>query len=245
MLDPDRTEVRRQQRVARRCRARSCSGSRGGSPWRGCSSARTSARRMQAEQPISIARAALPGAPGLRLGGGRRRRRARRHRPEVQPAVRARRPGVVRGAAAVDPDDADPPRNRRRAADEQVARQLRRRDRSARGDVREADEHPRRGDGQLLPAAPRRAASTRRAIPARPSASSRGASWSGSTATTRRRRPRPASTSVHVRREVPEDVPEVRAEPGDGGEVHLPGADRPGASASARARRAACSPRAA
>ena len=27
---------------------------------------------------------------------------------------------------------------------------------------------------------------------------------------------------VHVRRELPEDVPDVRAEPGDGGEVHLP-----------------------
>ena len=56
------------------------------------------------------ARAALPGAPGLRLGRGRGRRRARRHRPEVQPAVRARRPGSLRAAAAVDPDDADPAR---------------------------------------------------------------------------------------------------------------------------------------
>ena len=38
------------------------------------------------------------------------------------------------------------PGHRRRAADEQVARQLRRRDRAARGDVRQADERPRRGD---------------------------------------------------------------------------------------------------
>ena len=47
--------------------------------------------------------------------------------------------------------------HRRRAEDEQVARQLRRRHRPAGGDVRQADEHPRRGDGRVLPAAARRA----------------------------------------------------------------------------------------
>ena len=41
-------------------------------------------------------------------------------------------------------------------------RQLRRRHRSAGGDVREADEHSRRGDGRVLPAAARRASSIRR-----------------------------------------------------------------------------------
>ena len=45
----------------------------------------------------------------------------------------------LRPEAAVDPDDADPGRDRRRAEDEQVARQLRRRHRPARGDVRAAD----------------------------------------------------------------------------------------------------------
>ena len=54
--------------------------------------------------------AALSGAAGLRLGRDRGRHRVRRHRPEVQPAVRARRPGRLRPAAAVDPDDADPRR---------------------------------------------------------------------------------------------------------------------------------------
>ena len=61
--------------------------------------------------------AALPAAPGLRLGGGRVRRRARRHRPEVQPAPRARDTEGLRARAAVDPHDADPARDRRRAED--------------------------------------------------------------------------------------------------------------------------------
>ena len=81
--------------------------------------------------------AALPAAAGLRLGGGRGRRRAGGDRPEVQPALRPRHPVRLRPEAAVDPDDADPGRHRRRAEDEQVARQLRRGHRRARGDVRQ------------------------------------------------------------------------------------------------------------
>ena len=67
-------------------------------------------KRMQAGAADRGARAALPAAAGLRLGGGRGRRRARRDRPEVQPALRPRRPERLRPAAAVDPDDADPGR---------------------------------------------------------------------------------------------------------------------------------------
>ena len=102
--------------------------------------------------------AALPAAAGLRLGRGRGRRRAGRDRPEVQPALRPRHPDRLRPGAAVDPDHADPGRHRRRAEDEQVARQLRRRHRPAGGDVRPADADPRRGDGRVLPAAARRGA---------------------------------------------------------------------------------------
>ena len=66
------------------------------------------------------------GYDSVAVRGGRR---ARGHRPEVQPAARTGRPAGLRAAAAGGPDDADPAGPRRRAADEQVARQLRRRDR--------------------------------------------------------------------------------------------------------------------
>ena len=78
-------------------------------------------KRMAAERADRRARAALPAAAGLRLGRGRSRRRAGGDRPEVQPALRPRHPDRLRPAAAVDPDDADPGRDRRRAEDEQVA----------------------------------------------------------------------------------------------------------------------------
>ena len=62
------------------------------------------------------ARAAVPAAAGLRLGRDPGRRRARRHRPEVQPAARARHPARLRHARAGDPDDAAADRDRRRDA---------------------------------------------------------------------------------------------------------------------------------
>ena len=68
------------------------------------------AKRYAAARADLDPRAALPAAPGLRLGGGRRRRRARRHRPEVQPPARARHPAGLRPAAPVDPHHADPAR---------------------------------------------------------------------------------------------------------------------------------------
>ena len=60
------------------------------------------------------ARAALPADAGLRLGRDSGRRRARRYRPEVQPAARARHPARLRRPRAGDPDDAAPARDRRR-----------------------------------------------------------------------------------------------------------------------------------
>ena len=146
-------------------------------------------KRLAAGRADRGARAALPAAAGLRLGRGRGRRRAGGDRPEVQPALRPRRPGRLRPEAAVDPDDADPGRHRRRAEDEQVARQLRRRHRGAGGDVRQADEHPRRGDGRVLPPAARRAR-CRRAPPERGQAGARGR---GSSSASTARRPATAA----------------------------------------------------
>ena len=107
------------------CRPRSCSAGRQGD---GRAAAR--ARRLQQADGGGAAdlgaRAPLSDHPGLRLGGDRVRRRARGDRPEVQPAVRPRHPARLRRAGAVGHDDADPARARRRAADEQVAGQLRR-----------------------------------------------------------------------------------------------------------------------
>ena len=54
------------------------------------------AKRYAAPRADLDPRAALPAAPGLRLGRGPRRRRARGHRPEVQPPARARHPAGLR-----------------------------------------------------------------------------------------------------------------------------------------------------
>ena len=182
-------------------------------------------KRLGAGAADRGAGAALPAAAGLRLGRGRGRPRAGGDRPEVQPALRPRHPGRLRPEAAVDPDDADPGRHRRRPEDEQVARQLRRRHRRAGGDVRQADEHPRRGDGRVLPAAARRRAARRRR-PTRPSASWGGASSTASTA----RAPGPAAEEHFNRVFVataacPRRSPELDLGPyggDDDGAVHLP-----------------------
>ena len=113
------------------------------------------------------ARAALSAAPGLRLGGDPGGRRARRHRPEVQPAARARHPARVRAARAGDPDDAAADRDRRRAQDVEVVRQLHRGDRSARRDVRQDAQHPRLLARVLVRAAARLRAAGRARAPRR------------------------------------------------------------------------------
>ncbi len=87
---------------------------------------------------------------GLRLGGAARRRRARRHRPEIQPAGRARAAAALRTGTAMHPHAAAARRPRRREQDVEVARQLRRHHRGARGTVRQADVDLRRADVALL-----------------------------------------------------------------------------------------------
>ena len=125
-----------------RCPATSCSGWCGASPSRASWSAMSSAADGGGPADLD-ARAAVSGASGLRLGRDRGRRRDRRQRPEIQPAVRTRRPGGLRPTAAIDPHTADPSGHRRGAPNEQDGGQLRRSDRSAPGHVREADERPR------------------------------------------------------------------------------------------------------
>ena len=97
------------------------------------------AKRYSSNEPISVLELLYPLLQGydsvairadVELGGDR---------PEVQRAARARGPARLRGRAAVDPHDADPAGHRRRAEDVEVARQLRGRERPARGDVRQAD----------------------------------------------------------------------------------------------------------
>ena len=106
--------------------------------------------------------------------------------------------------------------------DEQVVRQLHRRHRPAGGDVRQADEHPRRRHGRVLRCCCSARSSTPRATRARRSASSRGGSSTASTA----RAPGAAAEAqfdqVHVRRELPDEIPVARLEAGDGELVHLP-----------------------
>ncbi len=204
------------------CRWRTCSGSRRPRPSRRCSSATTSPSGLRRPRADLGARAAVSAAAGLRLRRGARRRRARRHRPEVQPAAGARHPARLRRARAGRPDHAAPARDRRRAQDVQVARQLHRRHRPARGDVRQDAEHPRRGARAVVLAAAgapaaRRTRSARRQAGA--GAGARGALPRPSEAARRGRggvRPRPR----------PPRDPGGRAEvvewPAEKGPVHLP-----------------------
>ena len=93
--------------------------------------ARRLRQAVRRPRPDLGARAALPADAGLRLGRDSGRRRARRYRPEVQPAARARHPARLRRPRAGDPDDAAAARDRRRDQDGQVDRELRRRQRAA------------------------------------------------------------------------------------------------------------------
>ena len=133
-----------QQRVARHGDERRCSRSCARRPSAQLLERDDFAKRCGARRADLDARAALPAAAGLRLGRGARRRRARRHRPEVQPAARARHPARLRPARAGGPDDADPGRAPTAREDVQVAGQPDRRDRPAGRDVRQDDVDPRR-----------------------------------------------------------------------------------------------------
>ena len=124
--------------------------------------------------------------------------------------------------AAVDPHHADPAGHRRRAEDVEVARQLRGRRRAARGDVRQAHAGPGRRDAGLLRAAARRAAR-----PGADAARRQARAWRGALdgALPRRgggrRRPRSASTRLHVRHELPDEIEEFAFAPTTA-QVHLP-----------------------
>ena len=110
------------------------------------------------ERADLAARAAVPAAAGLRLGGDRGGRRAGGDRPEVQPAARAATSNAPTGARAGDPDDADPGRGwtaRARCPSRWATRSA---SSTAGGDVRQDDGDPRLGDGGVLPAAARAAA---------------------------------------------------------------------------------------
>ena len=204
-------------------------------------------KRWAAQRADLHARAAVPGAAGLRLRRGARRRRARRHRPDLQPADGPRDPVRLRPAAAVDPHRAAAGRHRRRAEDVQVAGQPRSASPSRPADMYgKTLQRPRRGAGRVVrrccSGAPRAGG---RAARATPSARSRARSWTrfhGADAA----REAEAALRPRVRR--------ARAARGRSrrpscrrptASVHLPGADRRRCSA-ARARRPGASwPRAA
>ena len=122
-----------------------------------------------------------------------RRRRARRHRPEVQPAARPRHPAGLRGRAAVDPHDADPARDRRRARMSKSLRQLHRGDEPPEEMFGKLMRVPGRGDAHLLRAAAGRAAGSR---PGRARRSVRCARRSLRASTARRGRWRRSPTST-------------------------------------------------
>ena len=108
--------------------------------------------------------------------------------------------------------------------DEQVARQLRRRHRPAGGDVRAADEDPRRGDGRLLPAVAW-LGTARPGRPTRRSGSWRGGSSSASTTASAARAAEEHFDRLFVQREAPDEVEEIELGPylaGDDGRVHMP-----------------------
>ena len=139
-----------------------------------------------------------------------------RHRPEVQPAARARHPARLRPARAGDPDDADPRRHRRARARCRSRWATRSASPTRRARLRQDDGDPRRGDGRVLPAAARPrappagagaargqagarararlAGCTRRRPPSRPSASSTASSSSA------RRPARSTEARVRLRR---------------------------------------------
>ena len=84
------------------------------------------AKRYAARRADLDPRAALPAAPGLRLGGRRRRTSSSAAPTRSSTCCSARDIQQAYGVrAAVDPHDADPAGHRRRAEDVEVARQLR------------------------------------------------------------------------------------------------------------------------
>ena len=128
VLDRERTEVRRNSEWLAMA-SDELFGWCGGSRWRACWSGRSSAGGCRPAEPISVLELLYPMLQGydsvaveadVELGGTDQKFNLLFGR-DVQ--------GAFGAAGAVDPDDADPARDRRGAADEQVAGQLRRRHR--------------------------------------------------------------------------------------------------------------------
>ena len=112
-------------------------------------------QRFEARQADRGPRVSLSARAGVRLGVPGGRCRARRHRPAVQPERRPRHHAGLRPRGAGRDDDAAARGARRRREDVEEPRQLRRRDRAGRRDVRQADVDQRRADVAVLPAADR------------------------------------------------------------------------------------------
>ena len=108
-------------------------------------------QRYEARPADLRPRVPLPAGPGLRLGGAEGRRRARRHRPALQPERRPRHHARLRPRAAGRADDAAPRGHGRRREDVEEPRQLHRRHRGSRRDVRQGHDHLRRADVEVLP----------------------------------------------------------------------------------------------
>ena len=205
VLDPEPRAGRGapQRRVARHGAPRSCSGSRAPPPSPRSSSATTSPSAASAREPISVLELLYPLLQGydsvavrsdVELGGTDQKFNLLLGR-DVQRAY-----GQPEQVAMTH---ADPARDRRRAAHVEVAGQLHRGHRAARGDLRQDAAHPRRGDGDLV----RAAARPRRRPPtsprATPSARWPGRSWPASTTRRRPSAPRRTSTAFTWRARCP------------------------------------------
>ena len=152
---PSRARGPLQRRLARHDDGGAVPAGCGSRPSRSCSSATTSPSASPPHAPISMLELLYPLLQGYDSVAIRADVELRRDRSEVQSAARARHPAPLRGARAGDPDDAAADRDRRRAEDVEVARQLHRRDRAARRDLRQDGQHPRRVARHLVRAAAR------------------------------------------------------------------------------------------
>ena len=179
------------------------------------------AKRMAAAEPISHARAPVPGAAGLRLGGDRGRRRARRHRPDLQPAHGPRDADGVRAAAAGRPDRAAAARASTacRRCRSRSATRSGSPSRRARCTARRCGSRTRRCASGTTCCSARR--SRRTWARATRSARSRARSWRASTARRPRREAEAGFDRVFIAHELPAEIEEA-ALAGRRRDVHLP-----------------------
>ena len=151
ILDPDKTEVRFNSEWLRAAAfedmIRLCSTLHGGAHSR----ARRFLQALKEGAPISVHELLYPLVAGLRFGGAAMRRRDGRHRSEIQSAggPRASRRTTASRRRSWH-DRAAARRARRREEDVEVAGQLHRHHRAARGDVPQGDADLRRADVPVL-----------------------------------------------------------------------------------------------